>query len=138
MTLVLNFFYRLLETLSESLGVLREVWFTEGTNTQNDPVLKYHPIFREAANTLSILDAFDIAPDYSTPYVQRLSSFIQVWKTYAGPKKENRKRFLSPKGAHMPSLYNTIIVEILGPLGNIVGETAKCLGGKNAQELMSS
>ena len=73
----LNIFYCLLETLSESLGVLREVWFEE-ISTQNDPVLKYHPIFREAANTLSILDAFDIAPEYSTPYVQRLSSFIQV------------------------------------------------------------
>lgn len=68
----------LLENLSESLGVLREVWF-KGISTQDDPILKYHPIFREAANTLSILDAFDVAPDYSTPYVQRLSTFIQVW-----------------------------------------------------------
>jgi len=74
-----------LENLSESLGVLREVWF-KGISTQDDPILKYHPIFREAANTLSILNAFDVAPDYSTPYVQRLSTFIQPavsgWYTF--------------------------------------------------------
>ena len=64
--------------MSESLGVLREVWFEE-ISIQDNPILKYHPIFREAANTLSILDTFYIAPDYSTPYVQRLSTFIQVW-----------------------------------------------------------
>lgn len=74
----LNVLYCLLETLSESFGVLREVWF-EGISTQDDPILKYHRIFREAANTLSVLDAFDVVPDYSTPYVQRLSAFIQVW-----------------------------------------------------------
>lgn len=74
----LNVLYCLLETLSESFGVLREVWF-EGISTQDDPILKYHRIFREAANTLSVLDAFDVVPDYSTPYVQRLSTFIQVW-----------------------------------------------------------
>lgn len=113
----LTLFYCLLETLSGSSGVLREVWF-EDLSTQNDPVLKYYPIFREAANTLSILDAFDIAPDYSTPYVQRLSSFIQVCESYVGPKKKkNIKRFPSPKGAHTPSLHNLVIVEIFGPLG---------------------
>lgn len=63
--------------MSESHGILREVWFKE-ISIQDDPILKYHPVFREAADTLSILDAFDIAPDFSTTYGQRLSTFIQV------------------------------------------------------------
>ena len=63
--------------MSESYGVLKEVWFKE-INTQDDPILKYHPVFQQAANTLSVLHAFDIASDVSTTYGQRLSTFIQV------------------------------------------------------------
>ncbi|XP_078360980.1 uncharacterized protein LOC144645322 [Oculina patagonica] len=64
------------EALSESTGILREVWFKE-ISSQDEPIMKYHPVFREAADTLSVLEAFDIAPEFSTTYGQRLSTFIQ-------------------------------------------------------------
>lgn len=81
--------YYFIEALSESFGILREVWFKK-INIQDDPILKYHPIFRQAADTLSVLDAFDIASDVSTPYGQRLSTFIQV--RYAGMYCQRKRR----------------------------------------------
>lgn len=66
-----------LETLKESAGILREVWFKD-ISIQDDPVLKYHPVFHQAADTLSVLQTFHVAPTFSTRYGQRLSTFIQV------------------------------------------------------------
>ncbi|CAH3132158.1 unnamed protein product, partial [Porites lobata] len=61
---------------TEPFGVLKEVWFKE-IKTQDEPVLKYHPVFQQAANTLFVLGDFYFASNVSTPYGQRLSTFIQ-------------------------------------------------------------
>ena len=74
--------------MGESSGILKEVWFQE-ISTQDDPILKYHPVFSQAAETLSVLDVFDIAPDVSTSYGQRLSTYIQV-RYVAGGSDELR------------------------------------------------
>ena len=74
------------ENYLESTGILREVWF-KGINSQDDPILKYHPVFKEAADTLSVLKTFHVVTNFSTTYGQRLSTFIQVQYTCINPSK---------------------------------------------------
>ena len=67
------------EFIGQTRGVLREVWYKVNMNLNRGATLRQHPVFNSRPESQMILRDFDAPVDAGDHYVQRLTTYLQVY-----------------------------------------------------------
>ena len=67
------------EFIGEARGVLREVWYKVNMDLNREPTMRQHPVFNSPPQSQMILRDFDAPVNFRDYYVQRLTSYLQVF-----------------------------------------------------------
>ena len=72
----------MVESIGEARGVLREVWYNVNMDVDREATMRQHPIFKTPPQSQLMLRDFNAPVEAGNYYVQRLTSYLQVYIQY--------------------------------------------------------
>ena len=69
----------MVEFIEQARGVLREVWYEVNMDLNRTATMRQHPVFNSPPQSQMILRDFDAPVNVGSYYVQRLTSYLQVF-----------------------------------------------------------
>ena len=69
----------MVEFIEQARGVLREVWYEVNMDLNRTATMRQHPVFNSPPQSQMILRDFDAPVHGGDKYIQRLTSYLQVY-----------------------------------------------------------
>ena len=115
----------MVEFIEQARGVLRQVWYEVNMNLNRTATMRQHPVFNSPPQSQMILRDFDAPIHVGNYYVQRLTSYLQVY--FDLPLNYVSRSVINEKWLILLYLSRIVKFGYALAINNIIARDLKCI-----------